>query len=811
MRPLLLHLDNFGSFREPVTVDFTDVDYFALIGPTGAGKSTVIDAICFALYGTVPRWNNENSIAHALAPSAIDGKVALVFETGGRRHTVVRALRRDSRGRVHTREARIDELDPGVPATAGLAAVTSAVLRPVAEGEAVGAEVQRVTGLAYKFFTQCVVLPQGKFAEFLHAKPSDRQDLLVQLLDAEVYDRVRERAVREEAVAKQAAALARDQLARLPDADESAERTAAGRLTTLRTFAERIRTDVESLRAEDDTLRRAREERAAAAGRLAPLDALAMPAAVTALAATLREIGAEVEARGTELHRAEAEEQRAHDELAGLGDKATLAAGLNALDEHDRLTAAHAKAVADADRANGELARLEDEAGRAAAALAAAERVRDRLRRAHAAADIARRLSVGEPCPTCLRAVTELPHHPERVDVRTAERAFDTARRSSDEARTRHGAAVTRAAMAARAVEALAALLAGAAPRGDREQIVARLEAIKAAESAAARTRRVRSTARSAYDDARRRADEATGRSERAWRHLDAARDTVVTLGAPPLDREDLRRAWADLLAWRDRAGAEQRAALAAQDGELARMVSHRDAGRVLLLKRLAEHEIVLPGEPAPDAIAEAVVKAVARAEAQVERIKENRRQARELAEQAAAREHESRVAHELAQLLRADAFERWLCAEALELLVAAASDTLRELSDGQYELALGGRNEIEVIDHAEAGMRRNVRTLSGGETFQAALALALALSEQVSGLGAVASRGLDSIFLDEGFGTLDPATLDIVASTLERLATSGDRMVGLVTHVPALADRIPVRYEVTRDPKGSHLRRAAS
>jgi DNA repair protein SbcC/Rad50 len=107
-------------------------------------------------------------------------------------------------------------------------------------------------------------------------------------------------------------------------------------------------------------------------------------------------------------------------------------------------------------------------------------------------------------------------------------------------------------------------------------------------------------------------------------------------------------------------------------------------------------------------------------------------------------------------------------CSEALALLMTAASETLRELSAGQYELALNERtNAIEVIDYGEAGLRRSVRTLSGGETFQAALALALALSERVAGLAAAAARSLDSIFLDEGFGTLDPTTLETVAATL--------------------------------------------
>ena len=68
MRPLRLLLDGFGSYRQPAAIDFTGVDFFALTGPTGSGKSTVIDGLCFALYGTVPRWGKENAIAQALAP-----------------------------------------------------------------------------------------------------------------------------------------------------------------------------------------------------------------------------------------------------------------------------------------------------------------------------------------------------------------------------------------------------------------------------------------------------------------------------------------------------------------------------------------------------------------------------------------------------------------------------------------------------------------------------------------------------------------------------------------------------------------------
>jgi len=100
-----------------------------------------------------------------------------------------------------------------------------------------------------------------------------------------------------------------------------------------------------------------------------------------------------------------------------------------------------------------------------------------------------------------------------------------------------------------------------------------------------------------------------------------------------------------------------------------------------------------------------------------------------------------------------------------LDDLVTAASQTLAALSSGQFDLT-HDKGDLFVIDHADADARRSVRTLSGGETFQASLALALALSSQISALAAAGAARLDSIFLDEGFGTLDAETLEVVATT---------------------------------------------
>jgi exonuclease SbcC len=137
------------------------------------------------------------------------------------------------------------------------------------------------------------------------------------------------------------------------------------------------------------------------------------------------------------------------------------------------------------------------------------------------------------------------------------------------------------------------------------------------------------------------------------------------------------------------------------------------------------------------------------------------------------------------------------------------ATAILMELSGGQYELTADSSGAFEIVDHNDADTARPVKTLSGGETFQAALSLALALAGQLAGLSG-ARTTLDSIFLDEGFGTLDAATLDTVAATLEGLAADGDRMVGVVTHVPALADRIPVRFDVSKTSAGASVVRSS-
>jgi exonuclease SbcC len=296
-------------------------------------------------------------------------------------------------------------------------------------------------------------------------------------------------------------------------------------------------------------------------------------------------------------------------------------------------------------------------------------------------------------------------------------------------------------------------------------------------------------------------------RAESAARaRLSVARDAVVKLGAPALDGAGLLAAWTALATWAARAASfrDQDITSAREKAGAARARAAQLAGR--LSRDLAAGAIELAPEAVATDASSAVAGALERARAATMRIVERRGQAAGLIARRDAEQDEQQVARLLGDLLRSDRFPRWLVTAAVDALVADASTKLASLSGGQFDLTHED-GDFYVIDHTDADSRRSVRTLSGGETFQASLALALALSSQISALAAAGAARLDSIFLDEGFGTLDPETLEVVASTLETLA-QGQRMVGVITHVAALAERVPVRFVVSRDARTSSVTR---
>ena len=139
--------------------------------------------------------------------------------------------------------------------------------------------------------------------------------------------------------------------------------------------------------------------------------------------------------------------------------------------------------------------------------------------------------------------------------------------------------------------------------------------------------------------------------------------------------------------------------------------------------------------------------------------------------------------------------------------IVARANVRLMKMTGGQYDLkrrktadTMRGQTglELDVIDHYN-GTERSVKTLSGGESFKASLALALGLSDEVQ-----MSTGiqLDTLFVDEGFGSLDPESLNQAYNTLAGL-TEGNRLVGIISHVAELKERIDKQIVVTKEKSG--------
>ena len=217
MRPLRLEMEGFGAFRDACTVDFTDIELVALVGDTGAGKSTIIDAITFALYGSVARYDDNRAVAPVINQTSTRARVRLDFELGDDRYTAVRLVQRTRNGAT-TKEARLERGDEVL----------------AADARSMSAEVTRLLGLDVDQFNRTVVLPQGRFADFLHDSPADRQSTLRQLLGLEIYQQVA-------ATARQRAAALRNQVDALrPELDEGDRELTADRRVALVEHHDRV-------------------------------------------------------------------------------------------------------------------------------------------------------------------------------------------------------------------------------------------------------------------------------------------------------------------------------------------------------------------------------------------------------------------------------------------------------------------------------------------------------------------------------------------------------------------------------------------
>ena len=142
MRPVRLEMEGFTAFRSPTVVDFEGADLFALSGATGSGKTSVLDAMVFALYGNVPRLADQRAVAPVIAQGMAEARVRLDFTVGDQGYTAVRVVRRQGEGRATTKEARllVTVQDDGVGLPEGFDPHTGGnlglqIVRTLVEGE----------------------------------------------------------------------------------------------------------------------------------------------------------------------------------------------------------------------------------------------------------------------------------------------------------------------------------------------------------------------------------------------------------------------------------------------------------------------------------------------------------------------------------------------------------------------------------------------------------------------------------------------------------------------------------------------------
>lgn len=950
MRPTKIEMKGFSAFREHTEIDLADVDLMALVGPTGSGKSTVIDAITFALYGSVARYEDNRAVAPIINQMSTEARVSLTFELNGDEYKAARVVRRTKTG-ASTKEARLERGDEIL----------------AADARSMSKEVEELLGLNMDQFNRTVVLPQGRFADFLHDDPSKRQATLRQLLGFDVYERVGKAARSKARETEVQTDLLRDELndaAQLLTGERRVElATALAAVTTVKRDYDVARISVDELsdkrhahqgesdqaeaqlralagvrspdgiaeldaqlvaarereRETNETLKSARETRLSAkhtadagpdrAQIQLQLKSHASHAILTSEVGTLNERLSELEVAtksATELATGIRNEQEtldgkssaarsiAEDLQTTLQEVASVAQLDAWLDLHavwvENQKLAQAAAVA-SEAAEAPITPAQAAVDESESVLrdleASLESIRDRIGIvAHASM-----LAAGEECPLCLQEVHTIPDH--HVDDELTEAsalhesaaaalqkgrsALEQSRNDLNVAQATHQSAESAATSSENATNAVAPVAELEAQRIESERLAA--ESRRANEEA--RTAADASASHRASDESRQMiereqkltnelsgiqgelasttqrlnalADElseapsqtdceglaaeaaqlakgfkvaeeaeklATNQHEAAvvvrsetdlhladaQRQLATARDAVAALGPPPVDGSSIAADWAELAQWVD----EQKE-MAAFNGESARSKRDRIDGEISdITDGLQSGLLSVIGEDASEVefskAGEVLAARESSAEAALATFDSELEKLGDLKERIATLDEQQAVAKKLGDLLRSDGFEGWLMQSALEQLAARATTRLFEMSGSQYSLVLKDRS-FSVRDHSNADELRSARTLSGGETFLASLSLALALAESTAELAPEGAPQIESIFLDEGFGTLDPHTLDIVASTIEELGATG-RMVGIVTHIRELADRMPVRLEVTKTSGSASVER---
>ncbi len=817
MRPRELTLQGFRSYRERSTFDLRDRRLIGVVGPIGSGKSSLLDAIAFALYGKTPTFERDTrSLIHQLCDVA---HVEFTFEVDGQIWRVQRGLRR--KGQSGHKLERLSEDAPDAD-----------VLESVQLDRPVRERVEQLLGMGFDAFRRSVLLAQNRFAEFLRASDGQRNDVLKGVFGYERFDAA-------QTAAKDRARDAEGELAvlelegdRLRRAGE--ERDAAVEAAE-RASERHARLDAAASKVEGHVAARTAAQRAAAeAGQR--IDALRELTASLPPADELATVVRVAEEGGLELERLQAREAEAAEAAAAaeaelsqiaerVGDRASFTAFAELVARLDHEAVEAARAAAEAARAastkDGLTAAAREAAIAAAAArelvatteaalaeasehTAQADAALHEARHAEMARELRRHLQAGAPCPVCTQVVVAPPRAAATAKVATAEKTLTRARRVEAEARAGVEEAGRRAAIAtertasassaaaqaeqpfveasdrARAAEAALAVtrseLVDRLGEGDpRELLLAREAELEAAESHLRDAARQLTEARAELDAERRTGLEAARalatlatKVAAAWGSLGEPHDM-----AP--DAAGVRLAFVELgdavIARNEEAEAERSASEEEARRAEASLVAELDA-------------LGLAADADFDAERRTAAAERAAADEHVRSLEATLAGAADLAGRIADATAQRDLARRLASDLQPSRFLAFLLAEERAALAVLGSVHLEELTGGAYRFTED--DTFRILDMNGGGAERSADSLSGGETFLASLALALALAEMVTRGGG----RLDSFFLDEGFGSLDPEHLDRAMDGIGRLvAGDTDRLVVLVSHVEQMRE----------------------
>ena len=833
VRPVRLELEGFGAFRDRTVVDFAGVDLFALVGPTGTGKSTLIDAICFALYGSVPRYDDRRLVAPAITPGHGRGAGAPRRSTStGSAYIATRVRAAHARpGADHARR-RGSSGDGDV-----LAGTTTEFDR----------RVERSLGLDLRALHDVRRAAAGRVRPVpaRQARPT-RQDLLIELLDLGVYERMAHAgAPAARPPSSERGGDRRPARAGLADATAEAARRGRSRGSPRSPqVRDRARGGAARARARrrSPRPRRAPMARRLDAARGDQLAAIARSPTERSPTAKSRAAAAteRASAAAAEASRSRSTPRGRRGLAAALGDRSELEQAQRERAERATQSARVAKARGVGRRRGRGAAKASAGRGAARAPSRGRHAASRRLSVEHAAHALRATLVVGEPCPVCEQPVATLPRGPAPRDL-DARRAGPRPRRASGRRRQRARRPRPPASTSACAAELEAVRGAAGRARAAPRRRARRRPRSKRGSTPidAAEAARVSGAAPpSGRRSRRRRPRPKRGRCACAPRRPSRARDVPrrrmrpsrpwAPPGRPAISSAD----WAALAAWAAarRPGAHERRRAEAEARPRRAVEADRRSKRRRRRATVAEPSASPPsGDPATS-----VVGAHASAEHDVERIDAAARRRRlELRARRRSRPKPRRdVARALRRPPRARGFEQWLRRRGARTVWSPArrprSSSCRAASTrSPLDDARRLRSSSTTATPTSV---RSARTLSGGETFQASLALALALADQLATLAAEGGARLESIFLDEGFGTLDPDTLDTVAGARSRSSApatgwsassptsaswpSGCRCASRSPQGPrtSTVERVDVAtHEVHRRSVGARVRRVAA